>query len=160
MREVAGSISWGIIALVVGLFLVVQGVENAGLAALMERALAAASPGDGLLQIAGLAAGTALGSNLVNNIPMVVLSLGAMQPLVLDGTLGLTAVYAVVVGTSIGPNLTIVGSLATLIWLGISRSKGMKITATDYLKVGVIATPAILLAAILGLWVSTRLFGG
>lgn len=160
LREVAGSISWGIIALVVGLFLVVQGVENAGLAALTERALAAAAPGDGLGQIAGLAAGTALGSNLVNNVPMVVLSLGAMEPLVLDGTLGLTAVYAVVVGTSIGPNLTIIGSLATLIWLGISRGKGLKITATDYLKVGVISTPAILLAAILGLWISTRLFGG
>jgi arsenical pump membrane protein len=70
------------------------------------------------------------------------------------------AVYAVVVGTSIGPNLTTVGSLATLIWLSIARGKGLDITAKDYLKVGAIATPAILLTAALGLWVSLRIFGG
>lgn len=68
--------------------------------------------------------------------------------------------YALIVGTSIGPNLTTVGSLATLIWLSITRSKGLDITAKDYLKVGAIATPVILLAATLGLWVSVRLFSG
>ena len=67
--------------------------------------------------------------------------------------------YAIVVGTGIGPNLTTVGSLATLIWLSISREKGLEVTAKDYLKVGIIATPPILLAATFGLWVSVRLLG-
>jgi arsenical pump membrane protein len=160
LREVARSVSWGVIVLVVGLFLVVQGVENAGLAALAERAFAADAPGDGLARILGVTVGTALGSNVINNVPMTVLALGAIDPLVAEGTLGIATVYAVVVGTSIGPNLTTVGSLATLIWLGIARGKGVEITAKDYLKIGVLATPPILLAASVGLWVSLKLFGG
>ena len=157
--EVVGSMSWGIVALVVGLFVVVRGVENAGLAALTERAFASGAPGNGFWQILGLASGSALGSNIINNVPMTVLALGAMHPLVSGGALDPAAIYAVVIGTSIGPNLTTVGSLATLIWLGVVREKGLNITAGDYLKVGLFATPAILLAAALGLWVSVRLFG-
>jgi arsenical pump membrane protein len=159
LREVAGSISWGIIFLVVGLFLVVQGVQNAGLAGLAEKAFVSAAPGDSLLQILGLIFGSAVGSNIINNVPMTVLALGTMESLVKGGTLGVSAVYAVVVGTSIGPNLTTVGSLATLIWLSIARGKGLDITAKDYLKIGAIATPAILLAATVGLWISIRLLG-
>ena len=106
-----------------------------------------------------MTAGTALGSNIINNVPMTVLSLGAVEPLVADGTLSVAVVYATVVGAGIGPNLTTVGSLATLIWLSISHGKGLDITARDYLKVGAIATPPILLAAALGLRVSVRLFG-
>jgi arsenical pump membrane protein len=160
LREVAVTISWGILALVVGLFLVVQGVENVGLAEAVRQAFTAAAPGDSFLQILSLTVGSALGSNFINNVPMVVLALGVTGPLVSDRTLGLAAVYAVILGTNVGPNLTTVGSLATLIWLSITRSKGMDIKAKDYLKVGAIATPVILLAAAVGLWISLRLFGG
>ena len=160
LGEVGRSVSWGIVVLVVGLFLVVQGVENAGLAALAERAFAADAPGDGLGEILAVTVGSALGSNVINNVPMTVLALGAVGPLVAEGTLGVATVYAIVVGTSIGPNLTTVGSLATLIWLGIARDKGLEITAKDYLKIGVIATPPILLVASVGLWASLKLFGG
>ena len=159
LREVAGSISWGIVFLVVGLFLVVRGVQNAGLTGLTEKAFVVAAPGDGLFQILGIVFGSALGSNVINNVPMTVLSLGTLEPLVANGTLGVAAVYAVLVGTSIGPNLTTVGSLATLIWLSIARERGLDITAKEYLKIGAIATPPILLAASLGLWVSVRLLG-
>jgi arsenical pump membrane protein len=159
LREVANSISWGIIALVVGLFVVVRGVENVGLADLAQRAFAAGAPGESLLQILGITVGSALGSNLINNVPMVVLALGAVGPLISGGTLDASTVYAIVVGTSIGPNLTTVGSLATLIWLSITRDKGLDVTAKDYMKIGAISTPVILLAATLGLWISLRLFG-
>lgn len=159
LREVARSISWGIIFLVVGLFLVVRAVQNAGLAGLAETAFVAAAPGDSLFQILGIVFGSALGSNVINNVPMTVLSLATLEPLVANGTLDLVVVYAVVVGTSIGPNLTIVGSLATLIWLSIARERGLDITAKDYLRIGAIATPPILLAAALGLWFSSKLLG-
>ena len=160
LREVAGNISWSILALVIGLFLVVQWVENGGLASAVRRAFAAVDPGDGFLQILGRAVGSALGSNLINNVPMIVLALGATEPLVSKGTLGFASVYAVILGTNIGPNLTTVGSLATLIWLTIIRGKGMDVTARDYLKVGAISTPVILLVAALGLWISLEVFGG
>ena len=137
----------------------VQGVQNVGLAALAEKAFVAVAPGDSLLQILGIVFGSALGSNIINNVPMTVLAFGTMEPLVANGTLGPVAVYAVVLGTGIGPNLTTVGSLATLIWLSIARGKGLDITAKDYLKIGAIVTPPILLAAALGSWVSVRLLG-
>ncbi|HET7477883.1 MAG TPA: ArsB/NhaD family transporter [Rubrobacteraceae bacterium] len=159
LREVVGSVSWGIIFLVVGLFLVVQGVQNAGLSGLVESAFAAAAPGDGFFQILALTFGSAIGANIINNVPMTVLALGTMESLVKGGTLGVSAVYAMVVGTSIGPNLTTVGSLATLIWLSIARGRGLDITAKDYLKIGAIAAPAILLAAAVGLWISVALLG-
>jgi arsenical pump membrane protein len=160
VREVAGSISWSILALVIGLFLVVQGVENVGLTSAVRQVFAAAAPGDGFLQILGIAVGSALGSNLINNIPMIVVALGATGPLVSNGMLGLASVYAVIVGTNIGPNLTTVGSLATLIWLTIIRGKGMDVTAKDYLKVGALSTPVVLVVASVGLWISLRVFGG
>lgn len=160
LREVAGSISWGILVLVVGLFLVVQGVENAGLAGLVSRAFTWASPGDGLVDILGVTVGSALGSNIINNVPMVVVALNSLKPLISDGTLSSAAAYATLIGTNVGPNLTTVGSLATLIWLSIARSKGMEISVKEYLKIGSISTPVILLAAGFGLWISLRLFGG
>ncbi|HEU5422701.1 MAG TPA: SLC13 family permease, partial [Nitrolancea sp.] len=68
------AVSWELIVLVLGLFLVVQGVENAGLAGLIQRAFDAAAPGAQLLQIAATALGTTLGANLINNIPMTIVT--------------------------------------------------------------------------------------
>jgi arsenical pump membrane protein len=140
--------------LVVGLFLVVRGVENAGLAGVVHAAYAAAS-GNGLLQILGVAAGTALGANIINNVPMTVVALGALS----GGAVHPASAYASLIGTNVGPNLTVVGSLATLIWLSIVRGRGMEITPRDYLRIGAVATPVILVSAAVGLWVSLRVFG-
>lgn len=106
----------------------------------------------------GVAAGAALGSNIVNNVPMTLLVINGAESTVGDGDFGV--VYAALIGTNVGPNLTIVGSLATLIWLSIVRGRGVEVGALDYLKIGLISTPPILLAAVFGLWVSLKLFGG
>ena len=158
-REAAGGVSWDVLVLVVGFFLVVRGAEGAGLGVLAHEAYAAAVPGDGFLQVLAVASGAAIGSNALNNLPMTLLALDALGPLVTGGQLSPAAVYATVVGTGVGPNLTVVGSLATLIWLSVVRGKGVEVTAKDYLKVGLIATPPILVSASAGLWLSLRMFG-
>ncbi|WP_273841666.1 ArsB/NhaD family transporter [Rubrobacter calidifluminis] len=154
LREVAGSVSWGLVVLVVGLFVVVRAVENAGLSEVVRAAYTAAGSWGGPAGILVVAAGTALGANLVNNVPMAVVSLGVL-PEVHHPALA----YASLLGTNIGPNLTVVGSLATLIWLSIVRGRGMEITSREYLRVGMVATPVILAAASLGLWISLGIFG-
>jgi arsenical pump membrane protein len=153
------SISWGLFPLVVGLFLVVQAVQNAGLAGVVEDSLLLAAPGDGFLEIVAIAAGAGLGSNLINNIPMTVVSINGIEPLVAAGRLSETAAYAALIGTNIGPNLTIVGSLATLIWLTAIRRRGANVTAREYLAVGLVTTPPILLSAAFSLWLAVK-FGG
>ncbi|WP_119068651.1 ArsB/NhaD family transporter [Rubrobacter indicoceani] len=155
--ELAGDISWGLFVLVVGLFVVVRGAEDAGLTAFVGAGMAAIG-GDGFLAVLGVATGAALGSNVVNNVPMTLLVVNGAGSIVGDGDFGV--VYAALIGTNVGPNLTIVGSLATLIWLSIVRGRGVEVGALDYLKIGLISTPPILLSAVFGLWVSLRLFGG
>lgn len=156
--EVVGSVSWDVLVLVVGLFVVVRATEEAGLGALARSAYAAIVSGNDLSQIVAVISATALGSNVFGNLPTTFVALDVLRPLVSDGRLGLSAVYATVVGTSVGPNLTVVGSLATLIWLSFVRGKGVEVTVRDYLIVGAISTPPILLAAAVGLWVSLQLF--
>jgi arsenical pump membrane protein len=157
LREAAGSVAWGIVVLVVGLFLVVQGVENAGLAAALREGFVFVG-GESLPRILGVAAGAAVGSNLINNVPMTIMAIRAMDGLFAGGALQPGVAYATLVGTNIGPNLTVVGSLATLIWLNIVRGRGLEVGAKEFLRVGAISTPVILTSAVLGLWVSLHLF--
>lgn len=159
LREVSAEVSWGLFALVIGLFVVVRAAEDAGLTATIGDALSLAGEGSGLLEILAVATGAALGSNLVNNLPMVVMVINGAGPLLESGGAGTAVVYAALLGTNVGPNLTIVGSLATLIWLAIVRGRGVQVSAKDYLKIGAVSTPFILLAAVFGLWVSLMVFG-
>jgi arsenical pump membrane protein len=157
LRAVADEISWGLFALVIGLFVVVRGAEDAGLTAVVESSLSLVGEGSGFFQILAVATGAALGSNLVNNVPMTVMAINGVGPLLESGEASVSVVYAALIGTNVGPNLTIVGSLATLIWLSIVRDRGIEIGARDYLKVGAVATPFILLAAVFGLWLSLQI---
>lgn len=149
--EAVRCVPWGLLALVAGLFVVVRAAGDAGLARLPEQLLLRLSAEGGLAGLLGVAAVAALGSNLINNLPLLALSLEAA------GRAGEPAVYALLLGTDIGPNLAFTGSLATLIWLGLVRERGMEVGAGRFLAVGLAATPPALLAAVLGLWVSLRL---
>jgi len=158
LTDAVRSVSWNLIVLVLGLFLVVQAVENAGLSGVFGHALHALAPGDSLLQLLGIAIGTTIGSNLINNIPMTIVAGTALRPALAAGTLHPAAGYAALIGTNIGPNLTITGSLATLIWLSIVQGHGLSVTARQYLRLGILTMPLILLSAILGLWLSLHIF--
>jgi arsenical pump membrane protein len=152
------AVSWDLIVLVLGLFLVVQAVENTLLAGLFTDALHALAPGDSFFQLLSLALGSTLGANLINNIPMTIVASSALRPALEAGTMHPATGYAALLGTNIGPNLTITGSLATLIWLSIVQGRGLSITARQYLRLGIVATPLILFSAVCGLWLSLRLF--
>ena len=152
-KELARGISWSLFPFVVGLFVVVRGVENLGLAAGLARGLQAAGTHP-LAQILAAAFSVGLGSNAVNNIPAALLSISALQM----GRADAPTQYGALLGCNIGPNLTVAGSLATMLVLTTARRKGMDIRAVDFLKAGVVAMPLALAAAGLALWLSFSLW--
>ncbi len=142
------EISWPVFPFVIGLFVVIGGVENLGLTGQLAAGLAGIhSP---LLRLLAVAVGAGAASNIVNNIPAALLARTVLQ----QAHGGTPLVYAALIGTNIGPNVTLSGSLATLLVLTAARKKGKNLRAQDFLKVGLLVTPLTLLAATLTLWLS------
>ncbi|MCZ2498717.1 arsenic transporter [Xylophilus sp. Kf1] len=145
----ARDMSWGVLPLVAGLFVLVEGVQRAGLlqpVAAALRSLAESSP-TAALWVAGLAA--AFGCNLVNNLPAG-LAAGSIGQLAQASA---EVRSAIAIGIDLGPNLSVTGSLATLLWLVAIRREGEDVSAWQFLKVGAVAMPVALVAALAALMV-------
>src|ERR1700733_3919866 len=140
------EISWGTIALVAGLFILVDAVQSIGALKLTQMAFQAVqrlAPAPAAL-VTGFVVGIA--NNIVNNLPLGLLAGGALQA---EHATGLIA-NAVLIGVDLGPNLSITGSLATILWLIALRKENLNVSSWDFLKVGAIAMPVALLASIAG----------
>ncbi len=150
-QNLLGKISWPIFPFVIGLFVVVQGVENLGLAAWAARGLAAAGHSPPA-EVTASAFGAGIGTNVVNNIPMALLAISALHQ-----NAAPAAQYGALLGCDLGPNLTVAGSLATMLVITSARKQGEEVGARDFFGTGLRVTPLILLAASLALWVTFRL---
>jgi arsenical pump membrane protein len=142
---IARGIAWPVVALTAGLFVLVEALDTAGAGSLPKALFAWAAHQTAPIAQIGIAVASALASNLVNNLP-VGLDLGkyvgvAHPPAALSA--------AALVGVNVGPNLTVNGSLATLLWLAILRRNDVPMNGLAFAKVGLIATPVALLAAAL-----------
>jgi arsenical pump membrane protein len=141
----AHGISWGTLTLVAGLFVMVDAVESIGALKVTQVWLTWAqglAPAAGAL-VTGFAVGVA--NNLVNNLPLGLISGSAMQA---GHAKGLIA-SAALIGVDLGPNLSITGSLATILWLLALRKEKLDVSFWRFLKVGAVAMP-IALALSLG----------
>lgn len=145
------EISWPIFPFVMGLFVVVRGVENIGLAKLASDGLAEFGHSALELTLAS-SLGAGIGSNVVNNIPMALLAISALRH---GGSAA--SQYGALLGCDLGPNLTVAGSLATMLVITSARKHGQDIGAKDFFLVGLRATPLIILAAACGLWLTLLL---
>jgi arsenical pump membrane protein len=137
-------ISWGILPLVAGLFVLVEALDKSGLiaeiGALLRREVASSPLG------AGWTAGVvvAFAGNLMNNLPAGLVAAGAVESArVPDGVR-----RAVLIGVDLGPNLSVTGSLATILWLGALRREGLRVSAWTFLKLGALVMPPALVLAI------------
>jgi arsenical pump membrane protein len=108
--------------------------------------------GDGLAALMVIAVVAAVLSNVVNNLPAVLVLL----PLV--AAAGPAAVLAVLIGVNVGPNLTYIGSLANLLWRGAVR-RDMPVGFLEFSRVGLATAPLTLVVSVAGLWLGIRLFG-
>jgi arsenical pump membrane protein len=153
LLEMSRGISWSIFGFIAGMFIVVRAFEHTGLTAKFGNLLLHLSGGTSLGAVMVGTAGAALGTNLINNVPMAVVMNSALasihnaSPAIRHGF-----VAATMFGCDLGPNLTTVGSLATVLWLLILRHRHVDVSGLDYFKVGVIVTPLMLLAGALTMW--------
>ena len=138
------GVSWSVLPLVGGLFVLARGIENTGLLEPISRGLKAyAGP---TARAASLAAGAAAGlaCNLVNNLPLGLVA-GSIAR---EAHLSTHLTGALLIGVDLGPNLSVTGSLATLLWLVALRREGENIGALRFLMLGALVMPPALLASL------------
>jgi len=146
---------WRIVVFSVGMYLVVYGLYNAGLTVYLSDLMRAAARG-GVLP-ATLASGfaTAVLSAVMNNMPTTLIAALSVHGAHVSGATHRALIYADVVGADLGPKFTPIGSLATLLWLHVLDTKGIKITWGQYLRQGIVLTIPVLTVTLLALagWV-------
>jgi arsenical pump membrane protein len=141
------GVAWSVLPLVAGLFMIVAALEQAGMLELAKRGLVAAAAWGPVTGNLATAFFVGLTSNFMNNLPVGLLSGAAVQATGNPHHLG----HAVLIGVDLGPNLSVTGSLATILWLIALRREKVEITFWQFLKVGAVAMPLALLGAILAL---------
>lgn len=146
-KRAAIEISWSILPLVAGLFILVEALKTAGMLWLIEGAFEWLVHEPKLAGYLAASGGAAVLSNAMNNLP-VALAAGAALKFIPQLS------HAVLVGVDLGPNLSVTGSLATILWLIALRREGVEITPWQFLKTGLIVMPAALLFSVFALLLS------
>ncbi len=154
-RKLASEISWPIFGFIGGMLVMVQGIENLGLTAGFGRWLVGLSGGQSWGAVLASVFGAAIGSNAINNVPMALVLISSIRSAAPPGQIQDLFVYGTIVGADLGPNITTVGSLATMLWLLILRRKGMEVSPMAYFRLGVTVTPILLALGALALWLSS-----
>jgi len=140
---------WQVVWFSIGLYVVVYGLKNAGLTDVIASWIEYLSTQGTTVAIIGTGFLSALISSVMNNMPTIMIMDIAIDKVGYVGNEAL--VYANILGSNLGPKMTPIGSLATLLWLHVLAQKGVKITWGEYMKVGLVITPPVLLVALLGL---------
>lgn len=150
-QKVLKDAPWQIVVFSLGMYLVVYGLRNAGLTDYVTQALKycahygvwGAAVGTGLL--------TAFLSSIMNNLPTVLIGALSIHDSETSGVVQQAMIYANVIGSDLGPKITPIGSLATLLWLHVLARKDITITWGYYFKVGIVLTLPVLLATLAAL---------
>lgn len=150
-RAVLRGAPWQIVIFSLGMYMVVYGLRNAGLTGYLTGMLDhfaqygvwGAAMGTGVL--------TALLSSVMNNLPTVLVGALAIEPTAAHGAVREAMIYANVIGSDLGPKITPIGSLATLLWLHVLEQKNIHISWGYYFRVGIVLTAPVLLLTLAAL---------
>lgn len=144
-RKVLREAPWQVVIFSLGMYLVIYGLKNAGLTDMLtqlldrlaQQGLWSAAIGTGLI--------AALLSSVMNNMPSVLVGALSIEASEAQGLVREAMIYANIIGCDLGPKITPIGSLATLLWLHVLERKGVRITWGYYFKVGILLTLPVLL---------------
>ena len=147
-RIIVRGISWGVLPLVAGLFVLVEALDRAGLIATIAELLHAVAQRSATEAMWEAGFVLAFASNIVNNLPAGLIAGSAVEMAHVPDPV----TRAVLIGVDLGPNLSVTGSLATILWLMALRREGQTVGAGAFLKLGILVMPPALLVAIASLF--------
>jgi arsenical pump membrane protein len=160
VRKVLRDAPWQIVIFSLGMYLVVYGLRNAGLTGYLAAGLTGLAGHGPLAATIGTGFGAAVLSSVMNNMPGVLIgTLSIQQAAGIPAATHELMIYANIIGCDLGPKFTPIGSLATLLWLNVLGRKGITITWSQYMRVGLLITPPVLLIALAALTLWLPLLG-
>ncbi len=137
---------WQVVWFSIGLYVVVYGLKNGGLTTYLAGLIIELQGMGNVYAVIGTGFLSAILSSVMNNMPTIMI----MDIAIAEAGNNALA-YANIIGCNLGPKMTPIGSLATLLWLHVLAQKGVKIGWGEYMKVGLVITPPVLLVALIGL---------
>lgn len=147
--KIVRQLSWSVLPLVAGLFVMVEGLSKTAMLTAAGNVLEHGSLQSRTAAIWGSGIGIALFGNIINNLPAGLIAGKTLQ----SANVPEIIQRSVLIGLDLGPNLSVTGSLATILWLMVLRKEGISVSAWEFFKTGIMVMITALIAAIACLWI-------